>query len=595
MTSLGPVPPDERIERLALALYQHRAERLGLRSVPDIKELGVLYDALSKEAAADGGGGVGAALRVGGVESLVVREVAPQPMGEGKVQRHVTDEERALWEKLGDPDVMSRELLEAVTALPDTTEAAQEVFRRLEGLLHLLPEDLTGGFEFYRRLHEVVVRLPKSLRRAVMSLLLSKVREEPLAKRMIGTMTDADLARVLVDQGVEDAVDPVELARWLVQAGVRGEDLVELTVALRMGRVEGGTILAGLERVGINAPASGVAASMARTVSSLLARGLVGVGHEDVQAIRDGFPSSPEQRGEVILGAFSDYLRAESDPDRLTEVLGVWADRAAEALRNRDEEKVADIVGVMRRVVEGDQVIERRALVDATLHRILSSAMLADLISVADGEGKGESTIRLLRPFGGLAVDELMEDLAHERERGRRAMLLAILSGMARGHHGRVARWLKDDRWFVARNAVTILYRSSDKEVVPLLAEASRHKEPPVRREAARGLLAVAGLDAVPELMVLATDPDGSVRAALISAMGGLASPGACGALARLTHTLRDPGDQRRALDAIARHPSPEATGVLAELASSRARPKLPRRIRRYAKSQAKARRERNL
>jgi hypothetical protein len=246
--------------------------------------------------------------------------------------------------------------------------------------------------------------------------------------------------------------------------------------------------------------------------------------------------------------------------------------------------KVMDLVG------GDDSASEKKAVVDATLHRVLSRDMLAELVSVAE-DGKAESTIRLLIPFGDVAVDDLMDDLAEERDRGRRAVLLAILCEVARGHHHRVARRLADPRWFVARNAVTVLHRSGGKDVVPLLAEATRHQEPAVRREAARGLLAVAGLEALPELMMLAVDPDESVRSTVISAMGGSSNPGAAAALGRLVRTLHDQGDRRRAIDALARHPAPEAVDTLAELASARSRPKLPFRVRRYAKSLSKRRR----
>jgi HEAT repeat protein len=77
--------------------------------------------------------------------------------------------------------------------------------------------------------------------------------------------------------------------------------------------------------------------------------------------------------------------------------------------------------------------------------------------------------------------------------------------------------------------------------------------------------------------------------------MGGLSTPGACAALARLVRTLHDQGDRRKAIDALARHPSPEASDVLTELASSKSRPKLPRRVRRYAKTLSKKRGEGNL
>ena len=79
-TSTGPVASDERVERLALALYEHGTERLWVRGLPDARELGVLYEALARPAHAEGegGGSVGSALRVAGVKSIAVREVMPQ-------------------------------------------------------------------------------------------------------------------------------------------------------------------------------------------------------------------------------------------------------------------------------------------------------------------------------------------------------------------------------------------------------------------------------------------------------------------------------------------------------------------------------------
>jgi HEAT repeat protein len=589
VTASGPVPGDERIQRLALALYQHRAERLTLLAVPQIHDLGVLYEALSKESNSEEVFGVGAALRVAGVDSLVIREVTPQPTGDEEIP--ITDEQRALWDKLGQADVMARELVEAVAHLPTMAEAAQEVFARLDRMLRLLPADIVGGFEFYARMHEVVVQLPKSLRRAVMRVLLAKVRDEPLAERMIGTMTDAGLARVLVDQGVDGGPDPVETAKWLVRSGIRNEDVADLTMALKMGRVEGGTILAGLERVGIHEGPTGLGPTMARTVSSLLARGLIGVGQEDVQAIREAFPTSPEQVQDIVFGALYDYLRAEDDPERLGGVLEVWGDEVAAALRARDFDRVTTLLRVTEWLDDDRVTPEKQAVVESTLRRVVSSATLGELISVADDDST-QSTVKLLAPFGGAAVDELLDNLAQERDRGRRAVLLAVLSEVARGHHDRVAERLADPRWFVARNAVTILYRSGDRDVLPRLVQASHHAEAPVRREAARGLLAVAGLDVLPELMALASDPDDSVRSAVISAMGGLSAPGVAAGLAHLVRTLQDPTDRRKAIDALARHPAPEAADALAGLASSSSRPKLPRRIRRYAKTLAQRRRE---
>src|SRR5437762_10013697 len=59
-TRAGTVPADDRIDRLALSLYQHRAEVFLLPGAPDRRGLRVLYGALPKEPMADGVHGVGA-------------------------------------------------------------------------------------------------------------------------------------------------------------------------------------------------------------------------------------------------------------------------------------------------------------------------------------------------------------------------------------------------------------------------------------------------------------------------------------------------------------------------------------------------------
>src|SRR2546422_3564066 len=66
-TAAGPVPSDDRIERLALAFYRHGAEHLLVQEPPDARALGALYEALSRPAHDSGGShGIGTALRVAG-------------------------------------------------------------------------------------------------------------------------------------------------------------------------------------------------------------------------------------------------------------------------------------------------------------------------------------------------------------------------------------------------------------------------------------------------------------------------------------------------------------------------------------------------
>jgi HEAT repeat protein len=590
-TASGPVAPDERIERLALACYQHRVERFSVKAAPDTHDLAVLYEALSSAVAEDGAGSnIAASLRVAGVTSIGVSEIGPQATQAERDEFGPSPEQRALWNRLEDPEAFAEDLLDA-EQIESFLEQAEAVFRRLQHLVALLPEKQAKGFELYRRLHEVVANLPPAVRRAIASLLVQRAAEDPLAERFVGTLTDADLARMLVDLGVDGGPNPLDLANRLVSVGARREDLVDLTMALLAGQEEGGTILVGLERVGITVTPRAAGSRVADTVSDLVARGLLGMGQDDIRAIRDVFPSSEEDERQLALEAFRDYLSIVTDLEQLGEVLTIWLREITEALQDRDGDQVARLLHVLEFDQRGEGLAaEKQSMIDAFRRRVLDRELLAELITSADDDAG--STLPLLEHFGEIAVECLLVDLAEEQEQGRRALLLSALSELARKHRGPVTKRLSDLRWYVARNAVTILYRSGGPEVVPTLVEASRHPHAVVRREAVTGLLEVAGLSAIPELLRLASDPDGSVRASVLRGLGGMISPDACSALGKLAVELPTPADRRRVLEELAHHPAREASEILQGLASPRNSPRLPWRLRRYAKALLRERRE---
>lgn len=591
ITAAGPVSSDDRIERLALAFYQHGAERLLVHEIPDATALGALYGALSRPTHdAAHPSGIGGALRVAGVRSIAVREVTPQgATGSGEVGKGSAQEQQAVWERLGEPEKLANEMVQAAGSY-SPTEAAQAIFARLRHIVSSLPERVVRGVHLYGRLHEVIARLPQALRRELMAILLGRITNDPMAERLIGTMTDAELTHVLVDQGEDGRSDPMDLARRLVSLGVRRDDVVDLTAALLLGQVEGKTIMTGVDHV--VEPAAEEASPVARTVSSLLARGLVSAKQEDVRAIREAFPETADDRLQVAVDALYDYLRIENEPDRLGEVLRVWSKETMATLRRHDEDYLTHLLEAVDGAREDDVPPDKRSAAEASVRQVLSPEMLAELVSVSKGDEDPESTVRMLDLFGDIGVDCLMEDLAQERDRGRRALLLSVLAQVARGRYYRVSSWLSDQRWYVARNAVTVLHRSGREEVIPLLVEATRHREPAVRREAARGLVEMTGIEALPHLEALAGDEDQTVRAAVIAALAAMAKPGACETLGALAHTLKDPADRRRALEALGRHPGSGATGVLEGLASRKGPMRLPWNLRRYAKGLAKNRQE---
>ena len=73
-------------------------------------------------------------------------------------------------------------------------------------------------------------------------------------------------------------------------------------------------------------------------------------------------------------------------------------------------------------------------------------------------------------------------------------------------------------------------------------------------------------------------------RVLAVGALGGLVTPAAVTALVEVARRGRDASIRRAALDHLARHPSEEAVRGLDALARSRAKPRLPRSLRKHAR-----------
>ncbi|MDQ3940514.1 MAG: HEAT repeat domain-containing protein, partial [Actinomycetota bacterium] len=141
-------------------------------------------------------------------------------------------------------------------------------------------------------------------------------------------------------------------------------------------------------------------------------------------------------------------------------------------------------------------------------------------------------------------------------------------------------------RWYLVRNAVLILCRAGvAKDVLSELEGLTRHEHPAVRREALRGLVPVEGVDAMSHLRRMVKDPDDTVCRVALNLLGGLDTPIAFNTLVNLVRTGQDASLRLQALDELAGHRTPKVAETLAEMASIRSRPRLPRALRHHARA----------
>ncbi len=207
-------------------------------------------------------------------------------------------------------------------------------------------------------------------------------------------------------------------------------------------------------------------------------------------------------------------------------------------------------------------------------------------LAVADAAESKSVVPDLFASFGAVGIDVLLDLLAEEEESNRRAQLLGILRRTVRENLDPVTRRLSDPRWYVVRNAVSLLGSVGGPGMLQQLEQLAQHGSPAVRREVASALVAAGGPAAVPSLGRLAEVEDREVRRQAVTALGALVGREAAEGLAHVAKTSRDRTLRVRALEELAARP--DGPELLRELASTGSRPRLPWVLRRRARSLAR-------
>jgi hypothetical protein len=567
-----PLPDEDAIRRLALACFERRVERLLVREVPSPIELAHVFDVLSlPPSELQEPGAAEDRMHMTGVTSIELLRIGPAAVTGAD---HVPDDFDATEAaEIPGGDVLASELM--VEDLGgDPAQQAETILARLHSLAEQLNVEPSRGIELHTAFHEAIGRFPDAVRRSLVQLLVDRVADDPLAQRLIGAMSNAELTRALVDLGRDGRRDPVELARRLAAAGVRHLDIVDLTSALEAGHEEAGTIVAGLEKLGIDL--SGPHAS--GSVTDVLAEYLSATRSDDARSVRRSLGDTEEEQASVL--AFADYLALESDLERVGEVLDAWASAVVGSLREGDRYRVGVLVDSARRPLANAND-DRSALFEASARHALDAELLFEL-APPPGEGESSPLPALLAPFGDLGVEVLLDVLADEEDRDRRALLVAVLRQAAAGHVGPVAARLNDARWYVVRNAVTLLGAAGGPEILGRLAAVAREGAVPVRREAARSLVLAGGPAAVPYLLDLAVHGGDEIDRLAIVGLAALTAPDAAAALAEVARTASSRPLRQEAIDVLAGRADGEA--LLEDLASGATKPRVPWALRRHAR-----------
>jgi len=227
------------------------------------------------------------------------------------------------------------------------------------------------------------------------------------------------------------------------------------------------------------------------------------------------------------------------------------------------------------RVATGKQFSEARRH-DARLALVQMASdeltdYLLEALFAADTDQKTRTLLtQVLAYLGDMVANRIMQRLCTEESAPKRKVLSDTLIRSGASILPIVHAYLNDDRWYVVRNAVTIMGDIRSQESLAELSLLLQHEEVRVRRETIRALTKIGGHRAIKALLQTAATDDQEIRRQAILSLGALRAMDAGPTLLAL---LKHKGWSQREIDlkkdtirALGEIRAPEATSHLAKI-----------------------------
>jgi len=296
---------------------------------------------------------------------------------------------------------------------------------------------------------------------------------------------------------------------------------------------------------------------MARSVDALFARARR---EEIVWEEVDAPPGRDRASADALRAAVTDFLT--SSP---LEREGKARTLRIEAAALREANALAVLSDTVERLTReaGDPPDEAcLGMARALLHDGVGGR-IATRLGAARNDQRRDELKRTCLLLGERMLDALADALAATQDRFARRAFVDTIVAFGEEAMPVVERMVGDARWFVVRNAATILGEIGSERAVELVTGTLGHPRARVRREAVLALAKIGGEDARRLVPGLLDDPDPDVRTTAAMAAGELGSEGALVPLLALADEESDPALVVALLRALGQLGDRAAVGVI--------------------------------
>jgi HEAT repeat protein len=223
-----------------------------------------------------------------------------------------------------------------------------------------------------------------------------------------------------------------------------------------------------------------------------------------------------------------------------------------------------------------DKPTSQKEFIHYTIEQIAGGAMttfLLDLIEERSAENENFLD-RLCSAIGQTLAYPLIQRLCVAESLHARKTIAIALTSSGEAAIPAIIPMLKDERWYVVRNMVTILGEIGSAETVGALQQAARHPEPKVRKEVIKSFLKINTPAIENTLISFIADEDEDVVRQAIFSLGAIRSKAAVRPLLDIVNAsdvfLKDLALKKQALVALGRIGDKQATTALMDLIGMR-------------------------
>lgn len=490
------------MERLALRLFVHDVETLELIGAPSEHELDVLFSQLAKEEQqVIDAGGIARALADAQVASI------------GIIQRGILTDVETIW-SVGKPQ--PDEEAEDGPGIVDLVNSGATPHAIATAIVTAAKGDVDKMASVFIKSYQVVHQIAELVEADVatdLEKMLAAYRQAPNAKSPLVTFVEAFF---LLPQGVQARIMEVFLrnadqtAYRLLIDQFAGLDLVELAQLLSpeaheqlskyirdVVDADSGTAEELLPLVESGTTVEHTKTGLSERIASMLNE--VERLEADAGETREGLQAElmPERAADLGIAVVRGLFECETRADRFSRLVKTWVTAIGTAINNDDLDRAQRLLNAG---TEGhDHSGFRTQAIEEALAAVTASnySMLIDRY-----QQHPMATVELISAFGPASVDRLITRLALEESPAVRRGLIGLIGEVGRNHPEPILAHLKDTRWYLVRNLVSVLAKVGNTKGFPHLEALTKHEDERVVSEALRAMAVLNPDKAIPHLIL---------------------------------------------------------------------------------------------